>query len=206
MPQSTGRNASKTPQSRRNISTEFVHLSSARSFRPSSNLFKTVFDLQSESREMDRTWCRLYLCQTISKHFARLHLDKSHFWSRAPLLQEERIQLDVSRYTSGALALDHTQRCSGITTRDLLCRLTCLLGMASKLQYPVSLLSQALPSQAPESAATNAASPLLSAIVDCFLFDAVIGYQPCLPRNHDAVPLALNRSASPAQSESICQH
>ena len=57
-------------------------------------------------------------------------------------------------------------------------------------------------SRAPESAATNSASPLLSAIVDCFLLDAVIGYQPSLPRNHDAVPLTLNRSASPAQSES----
>ena len=60
-----------------------------------------------------------------------------------------------------------------------------------------------MPSQAPESAATNSASPLLSAIVDCFLLDAMIGYQPSLPRNHDAAPLALNRSASPAQSESL---
>ena len=57
-------------------------------------------------------------------------------------------------------------------------------------------------SRAPESAATNSASPLLSAIVDCFLLDAVIGYQPSLLRNHDAVPLTLNRSASPAQSKS----
>ena len=59
-----------------------------------------------------------------------------------------------------------------------------------------------MPSQAPESAATNSASPLLRAIVHCFLLDAVIGYQPSLPRNHDAVPLTLNWSASPAQSES----
>ena len=59
-----------------------------------------------------------------------------------------------------------------------------------------------MPSQAPESAATNSASPLLRAIVDCFLLDAVIGYQPSLPRNHDAVPLTLIWSASPAQSES----
>ena len=39
-----------------------------------------------------------------------------------------------------------------------------------------------------DSAATNSASPLLSAIVDCFLFIAVIGYQPSLPFTHDAVP------------------
>ena len=53
-----------------------------------------------------------------------------------------------------------------------------------------------------QSAATNSASPLLSAIVDCILLDAMIGYQPSLPRSHDAAPLTLNRSASPAQSES----
>ena len=47
--------------------------------------------------------------------------------------------------------------------------------------------------RAQEYAATNSASSLLSAIVDCFLPDAVIWYQPSLPRNHDAVPLTLNR-------------
>ena len=36
----------------------------------------------------------------------------------------------------------------------------------------------------------------------CFRLDALIGYQPSLPRSHDAVPLTLNRSASLAQSES----
>ena len=56
-------------------------------------------------------------------------------------------------------------------------------------------------SQAPESAATNSASPLLSAIVDSFLLDAVIGYEVYLA-GHVAVPLTLSRSASPAQSES----
>ena len=142
MPQSTGRNASKKTQSCQKISTELEHPSSARSKRPRSNLFKTGFDLQSESRERDRIWFRLYLCQTISKHFARLHLDTSHIWWRAPLLQEECFQLDVSRFTSSALELDHTQRCRGITTQDLL-RLICLLRIASKLQLPVPLLSQA---------------------------------------------------------------
>ena len=65
-----------------------------------------------------------------------------------------------------------------------------------------TLLSQTHASQAPESAATNSAWPLLSAIIDCSVLDAVVGYQPSLPRNHDAVLLALNRSAYPAQSES----
>ena len=40
-----------------------------------------------------------------------------------------------------------------------------------------------------------------TAIVDCFLPDAVLGYQPSLLCTHDAVPLTVNRSASPAQSE-----
>ena len=59
-----------------------------------------------------------------------------------------------------------------------------------------------MPLHTTESAATNSALPLLSAIVDCFLVHAVIGYQPSLPRNHDAVPLTLSRPASPALSES----
>ena len=49
---------------------------------------------------------------------------------------------------------------------------------------------------------TNSAYPLLSASDDCFLLVAVIGYQRSLPFTHDAVPLTLNRSASPAQSAS----
>ena len=54
-----------------------------------------------------------------------------------------------------------------------------------------------MPSQIPENAATNSASPLLSPIVDCFLLDAVIEKQASLLCTHDAVPLTLNRSASP---------
>ena len=41
---------------------------------------------------------------------------------------------------------------------------------------------------------------LLGAIVDCFLLVAVGGYQPSLSFTHDAVPLTLNRSASPAKT------
>ena len=56
-------------------------------------------------------------------------------------MQEEHFQLDMSRYTSRSLALEHTQRCRGITTQDLLCRLTRFLGTASELQQPIPLLS-----------------------------------------------------------------
>ena len=82
-------------------------------------------------------------------------------------------------------------------------RICCVVSLVSSALHPnfnnQSLCCRKLmPSQAPESAATSSASPLLSVIVDCFLFDAVIGYQPSLLRNPDA----LNRSVSPAQSES----
>ena len=75
-----------------------------------------------------------FVTQSASISLVLSHLEKSHFWPRAPLLQEERFQLDVSRFTSRAHALHHTQRCRGITTQDLLCRLIRLLGIASKLQ------------------------------------------------------------------------
>ena len=173
MPHGTGRitkgnnnNNNKLVEKKGGISTP----SSARSFRPSSNLFRTRFDVQSESREMDRIWCRLYLRQTVSMC---LVLRVEPLW------------------------FGHTQRCRGITAQNLLCRLTRLLGIAPKLQQPVPLLSQAQRVQRPTQL-----RHWLSAIVDCFLLDAVIGYQPTLPRNHDAVPLTLNRSPSPALSES----
>ena len=86
-------------------------------------------------------------------------------------------------------------------------RICCVVSFVSSVLHPnfnnqFHCCRKFVPSQAPESAATNSASPLLSAIVDCFLLDAVIGYQPSVPRNHDAVPLTRKRSASPAQSES----
>ena len=86
-------------------------------------------------------------------------------------------------------------------------RICCVVSLVSTALHPnfsnqFHYCRRLMPSQAPESAATNSASPLLCAIVVCVLLDAVIGNQPSLPRNHDAVPLTLNRSASPAQSES----
>ena len=60
-----------------------------------------------------------------------------------------------------------------------------------------------IPSQAPNDPVTVSASPLLSAIVDCFLLVAVMGYQLWFPRIHDAVPLTLRLSESPVQWESL---
>ena len=78
----------------------------------------------------------------------------------------------------------------------------CISSMPPNCRSQFHCCRRPMPSQAQESAATNSASPLLSAIVDCFPLDAMIGNQPSLPLSHDAVPLVLNRSASPAQSES----
>ena len=77
---------------------EYLQPSSARSFRPRSNRFRTGLDLQFELRVVNRIRCRLYLRQTVGEHLTRSDLYKSHFWSCAPLLQEERFQLDVSRF------------------------------------------------------------------------------------------------------------
>ena len=90
--------------------------------------------ISNPSLERWTEFFRPYLRQTVSKHLARLHLDNFHFWSRAPSLHDERCQLDVCRFTTGALALDHVQRCRGITTQDLLCRLIRFLGIASTFQ------------------------------------------------------------------------
>ena len=62
----------------------------------------------------------MYFRLTVGKHFARP--------------TRERFQVDVFRFTSRALALEHSRRCRRITTQDLVCRLVCLLGIASKLQ------------------------------------------------------------------------
>ena len=79
-----------------------------RSIVPSSKSVQDGVDLQSKSREVNRIWCRMYFRQTVGKHLARHHFDESYFWSRTPLLQGKRFQLDVSRFTSRALALNHT--------------------------------------------------------------------------------------------------
>ena len=48
-------------------------------FRPSSDLFRTGFDLKPGSREVNRIWCRLYFRQTVGMHLARLHFDETYF-------------------------------------------------------------------------------------------------------------------------------
>ena len=82
------------------------------------------------------------------------------------------------------------------------CVVSCVSALHPNFNNQYHCCRKLMPSQAPDSAATNSASSLPSAIVDCFLLEAVIGYQPSLPCTHDAVPLTLNRSASQAQSES----
>ena len=85
-----------------------------------------------------------------------------------------------------------------------ICRVVAFVSSAPRPNFSSQFhcCRRSMPLQAPGGAATNSASPLLSAIVDCFLLDEVIGYQPSVPCTHDAVPLTLNRLASPAQSES----
>ena len=56
--------------------------------------------------------------------------------------KKNAFQLDMSRFTSRSLPHDHTQRCRGVPAQNLLSRLVRLLGIASKLQQPIPLLSQ----------------------------------------------------------------
>ena len=139
-------------------------------FRPSSNLFTTGFDSQSDSRKMDRIWCRLYFRQKVSKHLARHHLDKSPLLVRAlHCCKKNCFNSMCLGVTSRALALGHTQRCRGITTQDLLC-----VSSHSSLRHCIQTsmtqfhcCRRPMPSQAPKNAATISASPLLT-IVECF--------------------------------------
>ena len=89
-----------------------------------------------------------------------------------------------------SLALDHTQRC-----RNRPCAVVSLLSSALHPNFnnQFHCCRKLMPSQATESEATCS---LPSAIVDCLLLDAVIVYQPSLPRNHDAIPLTLNWSVA----------
>ena len=62
-------------------------------------------------------------------------------------------------------------------------RICCVVAIVSSASPPnvcneFHCCRKPIPSQAPHNAATNSASPLLSAIVDCFLLDAGIGYRP----------------------------
>ena len=139
---------------------------------------------------MYRSWCRLYLCQTVRKHFARPHLAKYGCKKNAVNSMCLVLRVDPLRLIIPSAAEESQHR------------ICCVVSLVSSALHPnlnnhFHCCRKLVPSQAPESAATNSASPLLSAIVDRFLLDAVIGYQS-LPRNHDAVPLTLNRSTSPA--------
>ena len=136
--------------------------------RPRSNRFRTGFDFQFELREVNQIRCRPNLRQTVGKHLTRSDLYKSHFMV---------VHFVVAGRTLSARRVSFWRLIIPSAAEESQQRICC--------DAPVCM-----PSQAPESAATNSASPLLSATVDCFR------------RSHDAVPLTLNGSASPAQSES----
>ena len=127
---------------------------------------------------------------SVRKHFAGTHLDKSHFRSRSTVV----LRVDPLRLIIPSAAEESQHR------------ICCVVSLVSselhpKLQQPVPLLSQA---RALTSSRVQRPTQLRHCCVRSltFLLDAVIGYHPSLPRNHDGVPLTLNRSASPAQSES----
>ena len=84
-----------------------------------------MFVKQSVSISLVHTWTSL-TCGRV------LHCCKKNVFNSMCLVS--RVDLFAS---------DHTQRCRGITAQDLLCRLIRLLGIASKLQQLVPLLSQA---------------------------------------------------------------
>ena len=133
------------------------------------------FSIQSESRSMNKIWLSTVSSPDNRQASRSSPLGQVVRLVARSMMQEERSQLVA--FVSSALHPNFSSQflCSRRPT----------------------------PSQALNSAATtNSASPLLRALVDCFLLDAVIGYQPSLPCTHDVFPLTLNRSASPAQSES----
>ena len=178
---------------------EFLHSSSARSFRSRSNLFRIEFDLQSKLREVNRILCRLYLRQTVGKHLISLvptctsltsgralrSCKKNAFNSMCTVLRVDRSRLIIP---SAAEESQHRICCAAFL---------CISSLLPNCRSQYHCCRRLVLSQAPESAATNSASPLLSAIVDCFRLDALVGYQPSFPHSHDAVPLT-----SLAQSES----
>ena len=147
-------------------------------------------------------WCRLYLSQAVSKHLTRLHLDQSHFWSRGStvarktnafnsmclVLRVEPLRLIIP---SAAEASQH--------------KICCVVSIVSSAWHPnfnnqFHCCRKPFRQQASASAATNSSSPLQSANVDCFLLEAVIGYQVCLaPMTH--VPRLIELSPSYTASQ-----
>ena len=143
----------------------------------------SIFVQQSASITLVPTWA----CLTSGR---AIHCRKNAFNSLCPVLRVDPLRLIIpnaaEKSLSGAsegMSLGH--------------QWNWLLKFGSNAEETSGTTQQILC-----SVATNSALPLLSAIVDGFLLDAVIGCQPSLPRNHDAVPLTLVRSASPAQSGS----
>ena len=158
-----------------------VDPSTARSFRPSSNLFRTGFDLISNSSlEMYRRWCGLHFWQTVRKHFARYHMALS---TRC-----------VSFYESISCASAAEKSQNGIC---------CVVSFVSSALHP-NFNNQLLLSQAHAFKGFRECSNRLSfSTAECDRrFCSMRGSgQSSLLCTNDAVPLTPNRSASPAQSE-----
>ena len=134
---------------------------------------------------MNRIWCRLYLRHTVGKHLARSHLNESYFWlarssvARRTLFNSMCLVLRVEplRLVIPSAAEDSQHR----IWRVVVCVSSALRPNFSG-QFHCCLWS--MTPQAPDNAVTNSAPPLLSA-----------------PMTH-----FLNRSASPAESESPRSH
>ena len=146
---------------------EFLLLRSI--FRPSSNQCRTGIDLQSEFREMDRIWCRLYLRQTIGKHLARSHLNKTH----SPVAHSICCRKNAFNSMCLVLRVDPLRLITPSAAEETQHKICCDASVDSSSLHPncssqFHCCRRPMPSQAPESSATKSASTLLSAIVDCF--------------------------------------
>ena len=131
---------------------------------------------------------------------SRLHLMTRLKNLRAPLLQEERFQIDVSR-----LRVQPSRLIIPNAAEESQHKICCIVSFVSSELHPdvdkqFHCCRKPMPSQAPKC--SNQVRFTTAEIVNDFLLYAMIGHQPSLPRNHGAFPLTLNRSASPIQSES----
>ena len=151
---------------------------------------------------MDRIWCRLYLRPNNRQASRSFPPEQSSIFGRAL----NCCRMDAFNSMCLVLRVDALRLITPSAAEETRHTICCDASVGSSSLHPncssqFHTCRRPMPSQAPESAATNKASPLLSAVVDLFLLGATIGHQPSLPRNHDVPRLTLNRSASPAQSE-----
>ena len=155
------RNATTTKLSK--IRVEFLHPSSARSFRPSSNLFRTEFDASRDVPNLVSTVSssnnpqafRSSPLEQVSFSGRALHCCKKNSFNSICLV----LRVDPVRLIIPSAAEE---------SQDMIC---CIDSFVSSALHPnfnnqFHCCRKLMRSQAPESAATNSASPLLCAIVD----------------------------------------